>query len=624
MEFLQKLTKTGLGTCVTQGRKIALAGIAMACLIPSAWAAHAYALWGEPKYPPEFAHFDYVNPNAPQGGQLRLVSNLRNSTFDKYNPFTIRGSAPAYLADLMFESLLTASLDETATAYALLAESVTVAPDGLSATFVIRDQAKFSNGQPVLAQDVVHSYETLISAKAAPGYSTMLADVKDAVALNDHTVRFDFLNPNRELPLIVGSLPIFSREWGVQNGQAKPFDEIVTDMPIGSGPYLIGDVDFGRDITYVKNPNYWGKNLNVMQGRFNFDRIYIPIYQDNIAKLEALKAGQFDFMQFFSAGDWARRVNGRKFDSGELRKEEFHHSNPTGFQSYILNTRQPFLQDVRVRQALELALDYEWMNARLFYHSYERVNGLFGNTQCKAHGKPSMQEMALLAPWREHLQPAVFEEIQAPPRTDGPHSLRENLRQAAQLLEEAGWTIQNGQLRNAQGQPMVLEYLTSGEGDIRTVSPWMRNLEKLGIQLQYRSVDYALYIQRLRNFEYDLTSLNMLGTHNPGQEYAELFGSDAADKPDSANYAGIKNPAVDDLIRKMVGASNEADFHAACRALERVIVSEHIFIPQWYSAVFRTAYNAHKLAYKAPMPAYTQRLEDWVMSTWWSVPESER
>lgn len=607
----------------------ALALAAVFCgAMPGAWAApsHAYAYWGQPKYPAGFAHFDYVNPEAPKGGQLRMVSNLRISAFDKYNPFTMRGSAPAYLASLMFESLLMGSLDEPATAYGWLAQSVDVADDGLSVTFEIRPQAHFNNGQPVLAQDVVHSYDTLRSNKALPAFANIFADVKGVQALGERTVRFTFSKASRELPLIVGSMPIFSRAWGVENGVAKPFDEVVMEPPIATGPYRIGPVDFGRDITYVRDENYWGKDLNVMQGRFNFDRIFVPIYQDNTAKLEALKAGQFDFMQFFSAGDWARRVQGRKFDTGELRKEIFTHSNPTGFQSYIVNLRKPYLQDVRVREALNLAMDYEWMNNRLFYHSYQRVHGLFGNTQCHAEGAPSETELALLEPWRQQVQPAVFEAIQAPPTTDGASDLRANLRKAAGLLEAAGWRVENGKLRNAQGQPLVLEYLTSGEGGIRSVSPWMRNLEKLGIDLQYRSVDYAVYVQRLRNFDYDMTSINFLGTHNPGQDYADLFGSKAADTPDSGNYSGLKNPAVDALIAQMVAAKNEPDFHAACRALERVIVSEQALIPQWYSGQYRAVYDPHRLAFKAPMPLYTEGsavlganagMETWVQSTWW-------
>ncbi|HEX5698490.1 MAG TPA: extracellular solute-binding protein, partial [Rhodoferax sp.] len=320
------------------------------------WAAHGYALWGDLKYPANFSHFDYVNPAAPKGGELRLVSNLRVSTFDKYNPFTIKGSAPAYLSDLMFDTLLTGSLDETASGYGLLAQDVTVAADGLSATFKLRPEARFHNGDAVLADDVKYSFDALMGPFTSPAYKTVLFDVAGLDVLDARTVRYRFKKPNRELPLTVGGLPVFSRAWGAEGGKLKPFDQIVTDVPIGSGPYKIGPVRFGKDITYLRDPNYWARDLNVRRGTANFDRITVKIYKDGTARLEALKAGEFDLMRFFSAGDWARRVNGKRFDSGELVKREYQHRVPTGFQSYVLNTRREWFKDVRVRQALGLAL----------------------------------------------------------------------------------------------------------------------------------------------------------------------------------------------------------------------------------------------------------------------------
>ena len=274
------------------------------------WAAHGYALWGDLKYAANFPNFDYVNPDAPKGGELRLVSNLRVSTFDKFNPFTMKGTAPAYLGDLMFDSLLTGSLDETGSAYGLLADDIQVAKDGLSATFRLREQALFHNGDPVLAADVKHSFDTLMGPYTSPAYKTLLQDVAGLDVLDTKTVRYRFKKPNRELPLTVGGLPVFSRKWGTVNGIAKSFDEVVTDTPIGSGPYKIGPVRFGKDITYVRDLNYWARDLNVKRGTANFDRITVKIYKDNTARLEALKAGEFDLMRFFSAGDWARRVSG--------------------------------------------------------------------------------------------------------------------------------------------------------------------------------------------------------------------------------------------------------------------------------------------------------------------------
>ncbi|MDO5693999.1 MAG: extracellular solute-binding protein [Pseudomonadota bacterium] len=593
-------------------------------LCAPAWAAQGYALWGDMKYPPGFAHFDYVNPDAPKGGEIRLVSNLRLSTFDKYNPFTMRGAAPAYLAQLMFDTLLTGSLDEEGAGYGLLAEDVAVAPDGLSATFRLRKEARFHNGDPVLAADIKHSYDTLVGPHTSPAYKTMLIDVAGVDVVDERTVRYRFKRANRELPLTVGGLPVFSRKWG----EGKPFNEVVMEPPIGSGPYKIGPVKFGKDITYVRDPQYWARDLNVRRGTANFDRILVKIYRDNTAKLEALKAGEFDLMTFYSAGDWARRVNGKRFDSGELVKGEFQHKLPTGFQSYVLNTRRPLLQDVRVRQALGLAVDYEWMNRQLFYNSYTRVRGLFGNTQCAATGMPSPQELALMEPLRAGIPPTAFGPAYEPPRTDQPKDpaidgLRENLRRAQAMLHEAGWEVRDGALRNAQGTPLVLEYLDSSEGRAATLASWVQNLSKLGIQLKHRQVDFALLQQRWQKFDFDITSLNYQGTANPGQEYYEIFGSKAADTEDSGNLAGVKSRAVDGIISAMVSAKTEPEYRAACRALDRVISHSHVLLPQWFSGTHRMAYNAWRLERPKVTPPYF-RGETWAIDTWWAKPAAPK
>ena len=587
-----------------------------------AWAAHGYALWGDLKYPAGFSSFDYVNPTAPKGGELRLVSNLRVSTFDKYNPFTIKGSAPAYLSALMFDSLLTGALDETGSGYGLLAEDVEIAPDGLSATFRLRPEARFHNGDAVLAADVKHSYDTLMGPYTSPAYKTALEDVAGLDVIDSRTVRYRFKRLNREVPLTVGGLPVFSRKWGEENGKPKRFDQVVMDVPIGSGPYKIGPVRFGKDITYVRDPSYWARDLNVRRGTANFERITVKIYKDNTARLEALKAGEFDLMRFFSAGDWARRVNGKRFDTGELVKGEFRHKLPSGFQSYVLNTRRDKLKDVRVREALGLAIDYEWMNRQMFYNSYQRVTGLFGNTDCKSAGMPSPEELALLEPWRGKIPDAVFGPMVVPPRTDGQSTLRGNLRRARDLLKEAGWEVRDGALRNASGEAMVLEYLDSNEGGARVVSPWIRNLEKLGIALNFRPVDFALYQQRLQKFEFEITSMAYQGTHTPGQEYADLFGSKAADTEDSGNHAGVKSPAVDAMVARMTGARTKAELLPACRSLERIIAHSHYLIPQWTAGTHRIAYNARRLALPTAMPPYAQS-EGWAIDTWWSKGQGQ-
>ncbi len=597
--------------------RFGLACLLAVCSLPT-WAGHAYSLWGDIKYPAGFAHFDYVNPAAPKGGELVAVSNLRVSTFDKYNPFTIRGTAPAYLDTLLFESLLVGAMDEPGTGYGLLAEDVSVAADGLSVVFKLRTAAKFHNGKPVLALDVKHSYEVLTSKFVRPAYRTLLEDVAGVDVLDERTVRFNFKKKNRELPLTVGAIPIFSRDWGVdKDGKRKPFDQVVMEAPIGSGAYKIGLVIFGKDITYQRDPNYWGKDLNVNRGQNNFDKITIKIYKDSTARLEGLKAGEFDFMQFYSAGDWARRVNGKRFDDGRLKKGEFKHRQPTGYQSYIFNTRKPQFQDVRVRQAVGMAMDFNWMSRQMFYGIYQRVNGLFGNTDCQATGVPSVQELALLEPWRGKIPAAAFGAMTVPPNTDGQDKLRENLRQAMALLKDAGYTVQNSKMKNAKGEPLVIELLDSSEAGSRTHSAMVRNLAKIGIEMRMRVVDFALYQTRIQKFDYDMIIIAFQGTHTPGQEYAEIFGSKSADTPDSANYAGMKNPAVDDLVSKMVNAQTKAELLPACKALERVIAHSHIFIPQWSSTQHNVAYAAQKLSYKEAMPPYA-KADAWLLGTWWA------
>lgn len=589
---------------------------------PAAWAAPGYSIWGSFKYPPGFAHFEYVDPAAPKGGELRMVAGSRISTFDKYNPFTLRGNAPSHLVDLLFEGLLIAPMDEIGVAYGLLAEDVEVAPDGMSVTFRLRPQARFHNGDVVRASDVKYSYETLVSPHAHPSYATLLADVAGCDAIDERTVRFRFRKKDRQLPLVAGSMPVFSPKWGMENGKTKRFDQIVTDTPVGTGPYRVGPVRFGKDVTYVRDPDYWGRDLPVRRGMANFDRITVKIYRDSTAQLEALKAGEFDLMQFFSAGDWNRRLNGRRIDSGELVKQVFQHKLPDGFYSYVPNLRLPKYQDRRVRMALELAMDYEWMNLHLFRGSYVRVKAVFGNTDCEANGLPSPGELALLEPLRAQVPAEVFGPMAVPPRTDGEHSLRDNLRRARALLAEAGWTYRDGALRNAQGEPYVIEFLDSTEASgATTTAAWRRALAKLGIEFRLREVDFALWQQRLEANTFDMLSISFPGTHFPGSDYADLFGSKAADVPGSGNYAGVKDPAIDALLARLTQAQTRDEFLASCRALDRVIGHGHYLIPAWTQRGRRIAYNDWALQRPAVVPAYPPEgvpYMTWFLTTWWA------
>ena len=581
-------------------------------LIPcEVWAAHAYSQFGDIKYQPGFPHFEWVNPQAPKGGDIELVPPLRITNFDKFNPFTLKGTAPPG-SGLMFETLLTGTMDEPTTAYGLLAEDVEVAADGLSATFRINPAARFYDGTPVMAADAKHSFDTLMSKQAAPQYRVVYGDVKQAAVLGPRTIRYDFRRANAELPLMVGALPVFSRAWGA----GKPFDQVVSDIPITSGPYKIGRMNFGRDITYDRDPNYWARDLNVRRGRYNFDRVTYKIYKDNTAQTEAFKAGEFDYLRTFSAREWARVYVGKKFDSGELIKAELPFKNAGDFQGYLINLRRDKFKDVRVRQALALTFDYEWMNRRLMYNAYTRVRGWFNNSDFEAKGLPGPDELQILMPLKKQLPERVFtEEVPLPPTTQPPHSLRDNLRKARELLAEAGWTYRDGALRNAKGEPFRLEYLDSAGGE-RVISPWFQALAKLGIEGEYRRADFALIQKRLDVFDFDLFTVRIPGQEAPGAELVDRFGSQSAKTEGSSNLIGLADPAVDAILNQVVAAKTRPELVARLRALDRVLRHHHLVVPQWYSSTYRIAYRAGKFEQPKVMPQYYAP-EDWVVSTWW-------
>jgi microcin C transport system substrate-binding protein len=581
------------------------------------WGAYAYAQFGDIKYSPGFTHFDYVNPNAPKGGEIRMVPPTRPTNFDKFNPFTLKGNAPYGLGVLLFDSLLVGNSDEPTTAYGLLAEDVEVAPDRLSAVFKLNPKARFHNGKPVLAADVVHSFKTLISKEAAPQYRIIYAEVKDAVAVDDRVVRFEFASPNRELPLVVGGMAVFSRDWG----KGKPFDEVVSEVPIGSGPYRIPNTRMGRDITYVRDPDYWAADLPPRKGHFNFDRITFKIYLDETSRFEGLKADEFDFMREFISRNWARQYKGKQFNSGEVLKRAFPNRNPGDFQGYIFNLRKPKFQDIRVRKAIGLAMDFEWMNRQLFYGLYKRVNGYFPNSDFHAEGLPKPDELALLEPLRHKLRPAVFGPAPVSPSTEPPGSLRENLRQAQALLTEAGWTYRDGALRNDKGEAFTMEFLNDQPSLVRIVAPFQKALEKLGIELIYRVVDFSLSKQKMDAFDFEITTLRLPGTTAPGSELLDLFGSKAASTPGSANVWGIADPAVDALLQEVVSARTRPELSAAMRALDRVLSHGYYSVPQYYGDAFLIGYRPRPFVLPPKIPPYYQP-DTWAMSTWWASPEN--
>ncbi|MBX3614734.1 MAG: ABC transporter substrate-binding protein [Burkholderiaceae bacterium] len=589
--------------------RVALA-LTLGALAGPALAAHGLA-WGDtPKYPPGFAHFDYVNPDAPKGGTLNLAGY---GSFDKLNPFTLRGLPAAGLGTLMFETLAEASDDEPFSMYGLLADDIRFADDGLSITFHLNPRARFWNGDPVTAEDVRHSFDVLTGKLAHPRFRQYFADVARAVVVDPATVRFEFRRRNHELHMIIGmQLPVFSRKWGGQ----LPFDRVVQDEPLTSGPYRIERFDWGKVIAYRRDPNYWARDLNVRRGMFNFDRVVYKYFKDETARLEGFKAGEFDWVAENSAKNWARGHVGRHYDSGEIVKQEFRHSNSAGMQGFVLNTRRPEFADVRVRHALALAMDFEWMNRQVFYGQYVRTRSYFTNSEMEAKGLPSAAELALLEPLRAKLDPAVFGEAVMPPTTDPPSSLRQNLRRALALLAQAGWNVDDdGVLRNAQGQAFDFEILTYSKGLERVAVPWARNLEKLGIAAHLRVTDPALYQKRTDEFDFDVAIHLYAASQTPGNELLERFTSAAADEKGSDNLAGIRDPAVDAIVQRLLSSRTRAELVTAARALDRVLRAGWYLVPHFYAPSHRVAWRA-RLAHPDTLPLY-YAAETWLLKTWW-------
>jgi len=449
-----------------------------------ALASHSTLLWsaastgyGYPaKYQGDFGHFDYVNPNAPQGGTLTLAS--LGTTYDTFNPFILKGDAADALEPFIFETLMVSSDDEPYSIYGLLADDIQLAEDGLSVTFHINPKARFSDGSPVTVEDVKFSFDTLKSKLAHPGYRIFWSDVKSATILPDAHVRFDFSKQNPELYMIISGLTVFPKSWVGDT----PFDKLAIKHPIGSGPYRLKSYDFGKQLEYVKNPDYWAKDLSVRKGMFNFERVVYKYYKDRTISLEAFKAGEFDFISVYSSKKWANDYRGKRFDSGEIIKNTFKHQNNEAIQGFVFNTRNEKFKDKKVREALGLAFDFEWANRMLFYKQYQRAYSFFSNSDLAAQGKPSPEELELLIPYKEQLDPKVFDSVWVPPKTTVPSSLRKNLRRAQKLLKDAGWSYKDGALRNSKGEAFNFHLMLGSKAFERIAAAFARNLEKLGIK----------------------------------------------------------------------------------------------------------------------------------------------
>jgi len=612
-------------------RALALAG-GLAARLPAFGAAedvkpvtgqwvHAYAAFGVPLYPADYANFGYVNPDAPKGGTLYLSNPDRRSSFDKFNYFTLKGNAPAGVMHFMHETLAVRGADEPLTMYGLLAEAMLIAPDKSSITFRLHPKARFSNGDPVLAADVKYSFDCLAGPKAQPDWQTNMSGASAAVVVDELTIRFDIKERGNDALFKVGALmPVFSRKWA----PGKAFDEIVNEYPLTSGPYTIALTDSGRRIEFQRNPDYWGRDLPVRRGMFNFDRIVYRYYQDGDIATEAFKAGEFDLMRVYGARIFMRQHRGAKWDDGRIVKALLPTATGQGLQAYEINLRRPIFQDIRVRKALVLSFDFETNNR---YGLFKRANSLFNNSDFAAQGLPSAGELKLLEPYRAELPKEVFGPPFVAPRTDSaPNALRRNLLQARALLEEAGWRLgADNRLRNAKGEAFEFEYMSPGESTVREAA-WQRSLDKLGIVLRVRKVDYALYSRRLEEYDFDMvTIVEGRFTLPSAQDYSRLYSSKAADEKGNDNYRGVKSKAVDAALQAMARAETMQQLLDGCRALDRIVMWNYWQVPELYFASLPVSYW-NKFGMPAKRPRYytisvTPDLDPqlaWPELTWWS------
>jgi microcin C transport system substrate-binding protein len=545
--------------------------------------SHCLTLYGECKYKPGFTHFDYVNPDAPIGGTVKLAEM---GSFDSLNPFIVNGvKAPAVFG--LFEALMVQSQDEPQSMYPLVAESVTIPDDRAYAEFTINKNARWHDGSSITPEDVAFSFETLKKI-ADPVYKMLYALIASCEKTGARTVRFTFTEKNnRELPMIAASMPIISKAYYSK----VDFEKTTFEPPLGSGPYKVESVDPGRSITYVYNKDYWGWDLPVMRGQYNFERLRYDMYRDENVSLEAFKAGEYDFRQEYVARNWATAYDAPAVKDGRIIKREIKHEIPQGMQAFIFNTRQQKFADRRVREAIALTMDFEWQNKTLFYGQYVRNQSFFENTQCQAKGVAQDDELALLKPFEKELPSALFTEPFKNSETDGSGNNRAPLLKAQKLLDEAGWTVKNGKRLNAKGEQMSVEFLLRQPTMERVIGPMRKNLERLGIVSSIRKVDDSQYQKRIDTADFDIVSIWWnRGVFFPGNEQNALWHSSQADVKGTNNLSGARHTAVDVLLEHLVSAQDEKALYAACRALDRVLLWEHYVIPHWHSNSFRVAY----------------------------------
>ncbi len=574
---------------------------------------HGLSVFGDLKYPADFTHFDYVNPDAPKGGRMALIGSGAVSTFNSLNGFILKGDAAQGIGGngdhgYVFDTLMARAFDEPDAMYGLVAKTADVAGDGSSVIFVLRSEARFADGSPLTADDVVHSF-TLIKENGHPILAQPLRDVSKAEALDSHTVRYTFTgDQTRNLPLVVAALPIFSKAYYTENS----FDKTTLDPPLGSGPYKIGDVKQGRSITYILRDDYWAKDLPVNRGRYNFAELRYEYYRDRVAGFEAFKAGAFDLREEFTSKRWATGYEFPAVKNSQVVLATLPDGSPSGAQGFFLNMRRDKFSDVRVRKALGMAFDFEWTNKNLFYGLYERTQSFFENSPMKANGAPSAEELALLEPHRDRLPADVFKTADLPPVSNGSGQDRKMLRRASQLLNEAGWTIKDGKRRNAKGEVLDIEFLIFSPAFERIIAPYVKNLKILGAESRIRRVDPAQYEQRLKTYDFDVTTRRYVLQLTPGPELRNFWGSASANAQGGYNLSGIEDPVIDALIEKVIAAKSSKEMTTAARALDRVMRAGHYWVPHWFKARHNVA-HWDKFSRPATKPLYHRGIID----TWW-------
>jgi microcin C transport system substrate-binding protein len=577
--------------------------------------SHAIAIHGDIKYPTGFKHFDYVSPRALKGGTLR---DFALGTFDSLNPFITKGT-PASDIGLVYETLTTSAEDEPFTQYGLVAEKIEYPEDRSWVIYHIHPQAHFHDGKSITADDVVFSYETLVK-KGVPLYAQYYADVTKAEALDKQRVRFDFKSAeNKELVLIVGQIPVLPKHFW----ENKEFDKTSLEKPLGSGPYRVASFDAGRSITYERVKDHWSKDLPVNVGLYNFDRIQIDYYRDDTVAAEALKAGQYDLRRERVARVWATGYDTPAVKIGDLVKKEIQDYSPRGMQAFVMNLRRPPFNDIKFRQALNYAFDFEWSNRNLFHDSYTRTDSFFFNSDLASSGLPEGRELEMLKPFKGQIPDSVFTEAYVNPKTDGSGNNRDNLRKAQQLLKDAGFTLKDGKLISPKTQKaVVIEYLAYDSSSERIINPYIQNLNRLGIESTLRMVDTSQYINRVQSFDFDVTTLVLSQSQSPGNEQRDYWSSSAADIQGSRNYSGIKNPVVDQLVELVINAPDRQELVARTRALDRVLLHNHYVVPQYASLTHRLVYW-NKFGQPEIAPKYDLTFSTGLM-TWWIDPEKER